>query len=60
MRAARHALAGYSRERGLRRILFKEILPDPGDALTLLLDVEAELDATRRLPGSQYSPRRLR
>lgn len=53
IRAARHGLADYRRERDLRRLI--DAQPSPDRALPRLLCEEEQLEATRRAGDAAYS-----
>jgi plasmid stability protein len=55
VRAARHGLEEYNRNRDLRRILRGESLPAPSDALPRLMDMEAAHEQTRKRGDASYS-----
>ncbi len=56
--AARLGLADYHRDRDLKRLMHRANLPSPGAAVTLLMEEEAELNATRKEGVAGYSPTR--
>ncbi|MFV0335129.1 MAG: DUF6477 family protein [Tropicimonas sp.] len=58
IRAARLGQGGYRRKRDLRRITGDETLVPPEHAVLRLLDIEAELDLSRRSGDARYSPTR--
>lgn len=58
IRAARHALAGYSRDRYLRRILNEDATPTPDSAARKLLELEELHDEMRRTANAAYSVQR--
>ncbi len=55
VRAARHGLSDYRRDRFLRRLLPGEVVPQPGQALARLAEREAAMDQNRREGGATYS-----
>ena len=55
VRAARLGADNYSRTRDLRRILNTSACPGPMQALTRLLDQEAEINHKRRAREADYS-----
>ncbi|MFQ6548386.1 DUF6477 family protein [Aestuariibius sp. 2305UL40-4] len=55
IRAARHGVDEYSRERHLRRVLKTEATLSPGEALMQILLAEAEIDESRRTAAVGYS-----
>lgn len=55
LRAARHGLADYRRERDLRRLLKSPQTPPPARALAELMAREAEIEATRCEGNHSYS-----
>lgn len=58
VRAARHGLADYRRDRDLRRLV--GLTPQAGarQTLTRLMQEEARIEATRRAGCASYSPAR--
>ena len=57
-RAARFGVDDYRREVHLRLVLQRDSLPGSGQALILLLDIEAEMDTQRRSHAASYQPAR--
>jgi hypothetical protein len=55
VRAARHGLEEYRRDRDLRRLLGGPGLPAPIDALPVLMDEEARLEDIRGTGDAAYS-----
>ena len=55
IRAARHGALDYNRDRDLRRIMRAESLPGPSRVLPRLMDLEAEIERTRKAGDSSYS-----
>jgi len=55
IRAARFGVEDYQRSRDLKRILRSDVLPGPGRAVDLLVDLEAHHDAARRAGAATYS-----
>lgn len=55
IRAARHGATEYNRKRDLRRLLRSDPLPAPLRAVTRLIDLEADLEATRQTGDNAYS-----
>jgi hypothetical protein len=55
IRAARHGLAEYDRNRDLRRLLAAPAPPPPERAVAQLLASEARLEAARRAQDAGYS-----
>lgn len=55
VRAARHGLGDYSRERMLSRLLAGARPPSPGAAFPALLAAERDLERTRRAGDGAYS-----
>lgn len=55
IRAARHGLTEYRRERDLLRLIRGASLPSPDRALGTLLAEEADIEATRRAGDARYS-----
>ena len=58
VRAARHGLADYNRDRSLRRLLPDQALPGPGQAFEKLAEREALMNETRREGAAAYSAAR--
>lgn len=58
IRAARHGLSLWQRQRDLRRALKTDDLPVPGAALPRLMDEEGRLDHARRENDATYDLRR--
>ena len=54
VQAARAGLAGWNRDRDLKRVLKCENVPKPGAALTRLHGEEARLDTARRENRAEY------
>ncbi len=57
-RAARIGAAHYQRERHLRAALDMATLPRPGEALMMLMELEAELNERRQTRDANYAPAR--
>lgn len=55
MRAARIGADNYRRSIHLRRLLGFDVLPRSGAALIQLIDIEAELNAQRKMADAGYS-----
>jgi hypothetical protein len=55
IRAARFGVEDYDRTRDLRRILRRQDLPGPRDALPRLMDLEAMQEAHRQRGDGAYS-----
>ena len=55
IRAARHGMQDYNRNRDLKRILKGESLPVPSSALRRLMDMEALCEDTRQRGDAGYS-----
>ncbi|CUH62530.1 hypothetical protein TG4357_00161 [Thalassovita gelatinovora] len=55
IRAARHGVTQYNRNLHLRRLLLTASLPTNGPALTLLMDIEDDLDHQRKEDRASYS-----
>ncbi len=55
IRAARHGLQEYRRDRDLRRLIGGSGLPAPIDALPVLMDEEARLEDIRGTGDATYS-----
>lgn len=55
VRAARHGLQDYRRERDLKRLIGPVTAPTSEAALTSLVAAEARLEATRRAGDAGYS-----
>lgn len=55
VRAARAGLAEYSRARDLCRLMRTSPAPSPERALSVLLEEEARIEATRRKGDASYS-----
>lgn len=55
IRAARFGLEQYDRARDLKRVISSVTLPPPEQALTRLIECEAELEATRKTGDASYS-----
>jgi hypothetical protein len=55
VRAARHGLQDYRRDRDLRRLIAPETGLAPDVALARLLDEEARIETTRRSGDASYS-----
>lgn len=55
IRAARHGLCDYRRERDLRRLMRLSTLPSPGQALRALVVEEAEIEQKRQSGDARYS-----
>ncbi|MDV7144957.1 DUF6477 family protein [Tropicimonas sp. TH_r6] len=58
IRAARHGQQGYDRKRDLKRITRGDEVPAPERAVRRLMDLEAELEYSRRTRDAAYSPTR--
>ncbi|MEX5728996.1 hypothetical protein Ga0609869_002349 [Rhodovulum iodosum] len=58
VRAARHGLGEYRRDRDLARILHGRRPASPRHALAALVDCEAEIEAARQAGAAGYSPAR--
>ncbi len=58
IRAARFGMANYNRKRDLRRLTRGESIPAPESAVRRLMDLEAELEYSRRTHDAAYSPSR--
>lgn len=58
VRAARHGLGDYRRERDLARLLDGQRPASPHRALAALVDCEAEIEAARQAGAAGYSPAR--
>jgi len=58
IRAARFGLAEYRRSIHLPRVLGIDPLPRSGEALMLLMDLEAELESHRKKRAADYSAAR--
>lgn len=58
VRAARHGLGDYRRERDLARVLHGRRPASPRQALAVLVDCEAEIEAARQAGAAGYSPAR--
>lgn len=56
VRAARIGSADYRRERDLKRIVHQPEPLSPAGALSELIEIEADLEATRRNGAAGYSP----
>ncbi|MEL6206957.1 MAG: DUF6477 family protein [Pseudomonadota bacterium] len=55
IRAARHGMEDYNRNRDLKRILRGTALPGPSAALPQLMDLEAVQEQTRQRGDAGYS-----
>lgn len=55
VRAARHGITDYKRERDLRRLVKSLPLPGPREAIERLLDEEAEIEQSRCERDARYS-----
>jgi hypothetical protein len=55
IRAARHGMQDYNRNRDLKRLFRTESLPGPSRSVPRLMDLEAELEATRKAGDAGYS-----
>lgn len=55
IRAARAGVAGYNRNRDLKRVIRHSAVPAPERALSELLATEAELEQTRQDGNAGYS-----
>ena len=55
VRAARHGLPDYNRNRCLRRLMPGEATPRPGQAFETLVEREEAIDQTRREGAAAYS-----
>lgn len=58
IRAARHGVTEYSRNRDLRRIFRAETLPSPATAVPRLMELEAEMEGRRTDGTATYSAMR--
>lgn len=58
VRAARHGLSDYNRERDLRRLIGCSGVPSPARVTAQLLDLEAKLEQRRRTGEGVYEPTR--
>ena len=54
LRAARHGLGDYNRNRMLKRLTRSAVLPSPKGAVSSLLPVEASLETARREGDATY------
>ncbi|MBC7154618.1 MAG: hypothetical protein H5U19_08410 [Rhodobacteraceae bacterium] len=55
IRAARHGLSDYRRDRDLKRLLHLGALPSPDRALSVLLSEEAEIEGNRQTGSACYN-----
>ena len=55
IRAARHGIQDYRRDRDLRRLINASTPPSPETALTRLFDAEEQAEQTRRNGDAGYS-----
>lgn len=55
VRAARFGLDAYDRAQRLPRLLDRTVAPGTGEALLLLMELEAELDQARRGKSPDYA-----
>lgn len=55
IRAARHGIQDYRRDRDLRRLIDTPTPPSPETAFARLFDAEAQAEATRRNGDAGYS-----
>ena len=55
IRAARHGIQDYRRDRDLRRLIHASTPPSPETALARLFDAEEKLEETRRSGDAAYS-----
>jgi hypothetical protein len=55
IRAARHGVESYNRNRDLKRVLRATSIPRPGTAVSQLMEREAELEETRKAGDTTYS-----
>lgn len=55
IRAARHGLCDYRRDRDLRRLMRLSTLPSPDRALGVLVAEEAEIERNRQSGDARYS-----
>lgn len=55
IRAARHGMVEYNRNRDLKRVLRHDSVPGPQTALPRLMEAEAELEQVRRSGDASYS-----
>lgn len=55
IRAARHGVMDYNRNRDLQRILRGQGLPGPSRTVPRLMDMEAEFENARRTGDAGYS-----
>jgi len=55
VRAARHGIQDYCRERDLKRLIAAQAAPAPEAALARLLDEEERIESTRRRGDAGYS-----
>ncbi|RUS60371.1 hypothetical protein EGN72_09125 [Pseudorhodobacter sp. E13] len=55
IRAARHGVQDYQRERDLRRLIKANAPPSPESALVKLFSAEEQLEETRRAGDAGYS-----
>ncbi|MDI3337346.1 DUF6477 family protein [Defluviimonas aestuarii] len=55
IRAARAGLAEYNRNRDLKRLVRANAVPDPDRALSILMEEEERIEATRRTGDASYS-----
>lgn len=58
IRAARHGMLEYNRSRDLKRITRGDVLPPPDRALSRLMALEADQEASRTAGDAAYSPAR--
>lgn len=55
VRAARHGVQGYCRERDLRRLITTAQAPGPEAVVAALLNAEARMETTRQAGAAGYS-----
>ncbi|WP_417258870.1 DUF6477 family protein [Celeribacter sp.] len=55
IRAARCGVMDYNRRRDLKRVLRSATLPSPSASVSMLMEREAELEATRKTDDGSYS-----
>jgi hypothetical protein len=55
VRAARFGVDEYVRNTHLKRILQRDALPRPGEAILKLLEIEADLEDQRKADMAEYS-----
>jgi hypothetical protein len=55
MRAARHGALDYDRSRDLKRLMKRDVVPGPVEALSVMIEMEERAEAARQNADAGYS-----